>query len=78
MVTMPPDVVRTRASSTVLANASSLVNRDFAGMSLELGQETRRRTKEGRKEVNCPGGLLEMSGLIWTSGFVSARQWYWW
>lgn len=30
----PPDVVRTRASSTVLAKASSLVNRDFAGISL--------------------------------------------
>ena len=32
MVTTPPDVVRTRASSTVLVKASSLVNRDFAGM----------------------------------------------
>ena len=32
MVTTPPDVVRTRASSTVLVKASSLVNRDLAGM----------------------------------------------
>lgn len=33
MVMTPPEVVRTRASSTVLENASSLVNRDFAGIS---------------------------------------------
>ena len=32
MVTIPPDVVRTRASSTVLVKASSLVNLDLAGM----------------------------------------------
>jgi len=32
MVTIPPDVVRTRASSTVFVNASSRVNRDLAGM----------------------------------------------
>lgn len=32
IVTMPPDVVRTRASSTVLVKASSRVNRDLAGM----------------------------------------------
>ena len=33
IVITPPDVVRTRASSTVLAKASSLVNRDLAGIS---------------------------------------------
>lgn len=32
IVTMPPDVVRTRASSTVLVKASSRVNRDLAGI----------------------------------------------
>lgn len=32
MVTMPPLVVRIRASSTVLVKASSLVNLDFGGM----------------------------------------------
>lgn len=32
IVTMPPLVVRTLASSTVLVKASSRVNRDFAGM----------------------------------------------
>lgn len=32
MVTMPPDVVRTRASSTVFVNASRRVKRDLAGM----------------------------------------------
>jgi hypothetical protein len=33
IVTTPPDVVRTLASSTVLVKASSLVNLDFAGIS---------------------------------------------
>ena len=32
IVTMPPDVVLTLASSTVFVKASSLVNRDFAGI----------------------------------------------
>lgn len=32
MVTMPPDVVLMRASSTVFVKASSLVNRDLAGI----------------------------------------------
>ena len=32
MVTMPPEVVRMRASSTVLVKASSRTKRDFAGM----------------------------------------------
>ena len=32
-VIMPPDVVRTRASSTVFVKASSRVNLPFAGMS---------------------------------------------
>lgn len=31
-VTMPPEVVRTRASSTVLVKASSFVKRDLAGI----------------------------------------------
>jgi len=32
IVTIPPDVVLTLASSTVFVKASSLVNRDFAGI----------------------------------------------
>jgi hypothetical protein len=32
IVTIPPDVVRTLASSTVFVKASSLVNLDFAGI----------------------------------------------
>lgn len=32
IVTMPPDVVRMRASSTVLVKASSRVNRDLTAM----------------------------------------------
>ena len=37
IVTIPPDVVRTLASSTVLVKASSLVNLDFAGMVVMYG-----------------------------------------
>jgi hypothetical protein len=33
---MPPDVVRTLASSTVFVKASSLVNLDFAGIVAEF------------------------------------------
>jgi hypothetical protein len=39
IVTIPPEVVRTLASSTVFVKASNLVNRDFAGIvakSIEL------------------------------------------
>ena len=32
IVTIPPEVVRIRASSTVFVNASSFVKRDLAGM----------------------------------------------
>lgn len=35
MVTMPPDVVRMRASSTVFVKASSLVKRDLADIFLD-------------------------------------------
>lgn len=37
IVTIPPDVVRTLASSTVFVKASSLVNLDFAGMVVVYG-----------------------------------------
>lgn len=40
MVTTPPDVVRIRASSTVLVNASSLVNLDLGGMTAATAPET--------------------------------------
>jgi hypothetical protein len=39
IVTIPPEVVRTLASSTVFVKASSLVNLDFAGMLVD--QRTR-------------------------------------
>lgn len=45
IVTMPPDVVRIRASSTVLVNASSLVNLDFAGMMATTAQGTESQGK---------------------------------
>lgn len=35
IVTIPPEVVRIRASSTVFVKASSRVNRDLAGMIAE-------------------------------------------
>lgn len=38
IVTIPPDVVRMRASSTVFVNASKRVNRDFGGMVQQIGQ----------------------------------------
>jgi hypothetical protein len=38
IVTIPPEVVRTRASSTVFVKASSLVNLDFAGIVVQLEQ----------------------------------------
>jgi hypothetical protein len=37
IVTIPPEVVRTLASSTVLVKASSLVNLDLAGIVVERG-----------------------------------------
>ena len=37
MVTIPPEVVRIRASSTVFVKASSLVNLDFAGIVAVVG-----------------------------------------
>lgn len=40
MVTIPPDVVRIRASSTVFVKASSLVNLDFGGMTAATAPET--------------------------------------
>lgn len=36
IVTTPPDVVRIRASSTVLVKASKRVKRDFAGIFADL------------------------------------------
>lgn len=39
IVTMPPDVVRIRASSTVFVKASSRVNLDFTGMSEQLRKQ---------------------------------------
>ncbi len=54
MVTMPPDVVRTRASSTVFVKASSLVNLDLAGMAtVEPGARRRRRRASGKAAELC-------------------------
>jgi hypothetical protein len=42
IVTIPPEVVRTLASSTVLVKASSLVNLDLAGIVVERGSRVSR------------------------------------
>jgi hypothetical protein len=43
-VTMPPEVVRTRASSTVFVKASSRVNRDLGGIvALQTAEEYRKK-----------------------------------
>lgn len=68
MVTMPPEVVRMRASSTVFVKASSLVKRDFADIlgvicntdvrSLTAAGSLRsfqRRSEEGRHGRECDG-----------------------
>ena len=46
IVTIPPDVVRTLASSTVFVKASSLVNLDFAGILYVFGVLNKMRSKE--------------------------------
>lgn len=68
MVTMPPEVVRMRASSTVFVKASSLVKRDFADiLVVSCNTDTRgltaagslrsfqREAEEGRHGRECDG-----------------------
>jgi hypothetical protein len=45
MVTIPPEVVRMRASSTVLVKASNRVNRDLAGM---VGRNRKLRSRSNQ------------------------------
>lgn len=47
IVTTPPDVVRTLASSTVFVKASSLVNLDFTGIAEPTARETEDQFAEG-------------------------------
>lgn len=63
MVTMPPLVVRMRASSTVLVKASSFVNLDLAGivrrrLCLEGQGEIwkEKKKKELQRNFEAPGG----------------------
>lgn len=56
IVTIPPLVVRIRASSTVFVKASSLVNRDLGGMvGGWLGQRPKARTGQvnSSKPMEC-------------------------
>lgn len=50
-MTIPPEVVRTRASSTVLVKASSLVNLDLAGIAGDGQVEVKAQSFEARKLV---------------------------
>ena len=50
-MTTPPEVVRTRASSTVLVKASSLVNLDLAGMAEDMQVEVKPQSIEARRLV---------------------------
>jgi len=53
IVMIPPEVVRTRASSTVFAKASSRVNRDFAGIIISqwsAGACGRRQNRRDQRE----------------------------
>lgn len=73
-MTMPPDVVRTRASSTVFVNASNRVNRDFAGMVMAVRAQVRCQDCGERKKYTGKKG--QMNGISHTvneceeSGFV--------
>lgn len=73
-MTIPPEVVRTRASSTVLVKASSLVNRDLAGMMVgyhcrivftvnvpDNGSKVEVATPSERKQDNSRGGGVKGS-----------------
>ena len=55
---MPPEVVRTRASSTVFAKASSRVKRDFAGISKQDGQLMRKPAPAIRTSSSPNGRIL--------------------
>jgi hypothetical protein len=54
IVTIPPEVVRIRASSTVFVKASSLVNLDFAGIfNARVRHGHRDRFERWRSVLSC-------------------------
>jgi hypothetical protein len=61
IVTIPPEVVRTLASSTVLVKASSLVNLDFAGMVVVYGPRRVEQDAIQRTEPRGSGWELKLS-----------------
>lgn len=58
-MTSPPEVVRIRASSTVLVKASSFVNLDFAGILADCYRMYPTQTRS-RQAVRCdtPGNVF--------------------
>lgn len=68
MVTMPPEVVRMRASSTVFVKASSLVNRDLGAMS---------DGRPGRSAEYLAAAVSEAQSLLLNArrGRSSLRRW---
>jgi hypothetical protein len=61
---IPPEVVRMRASSTVLAKASSLVNRDLAGIS----------SMSDDHKVEKVGNVEQLSNELISNKLASARR----
>lgn len=66
MVTMPPEVVRIRASSTVLVNASRRVNLDLTGIltirrSDAPGAQKRHRSSSKRPKHQS---IIELDGWL--------------
>lgn len=71
MVTIPPLVVRIRASSTVLVKASSLVNLDLGGIFVVVREWRKVKLvlqvyQRGSRSATGPrdgGGLIQSAGL---------------
>lgn len=59
MVTMPPDVVLTLASSTVFVKASSLVKRDFGAIVSGARQDLRERNR-ALEGLRCDDEVVRM------------------
>lgn len=70
MVTIPPEVVRIRASSTVFVKASSLVNLDFGAMSAKKAAQSSYSRAGSRRERKDSGVLLDLSVDLLASAAV--------
>lgn len=77
MVMMPPELVLMRASSTVFVKASSLVNRDLAGILEELVEVQAERERAGSSKIRssqllCAG--FQTAGADCASGSMG-KEW---